>query len=308
MQLTKFTFSFSLIATLSLGLAQTALAADTCQLPYKTALPEYEYKLNKVMEVNGRQGITTDGKYLYVSGSTTLAKYDMNGKLLYENKTPFIGYQKEANHIGDIDIYNNELYVSSEWFADGVGTNIQIAIHNADTLALKRAFDFNPDSGQVEVSGITVDTVNKSIWMASWVGEESGRYLYEYDLETGKYKRKVHLQPVPQWIQGVFAYEGKLYLTADDGTADEKEHDHLYRVEISDKHNEGRVVLERTLDDVKDYGEIEGLVVNPMTKQMIIHSNRGKQIVLGMPKGFYPGYDREINELYFYDIKPRCEK
>lgn len=306
MKLSKLTFSLSIL-TFAMGLVQAAQATDSCQLPHKTALPQYEYTLNKVMEVNGRQGITTDGKFLYVSGSTTLAKYDMDGKLISENKTPFVGYKKEANHIGDIDIYNNELYVSSEWFADGVGTNIQIAIHDADTLALKRAFDFNPHSGQVEVSGITVDTVNKSIWMASWVGEESGRYLYEYDLDTGKYKRKVHLQPVPQWIQGVFAYEGKLYLTADDGTADEKEHDHLYRVEISDKHNEGRVVLECTLDDVKDYGEIEGLVVNPKTKQMIIHSNRGKQIVLGMPKGFYPGYDREINELYFYDMKPRCK-
>lgn len=306
MKLSKLTFSLSIL-TFAMGLVQAAQATDSCQLPHKTALPQYEYTLNKVMDVNGRQGITTDGKFLYVSGSTTLAKYDMDGKLISENKTPFVGYKKEANHIGDIDIYNNELYVSSEWFADGVGTNIQIAIHDADTLALKRAFDFNPHSGQVEVSGITVDTVNKSIWMASWVGEESGRYLYEYDLDTGKYKRKVHLQPVPQWIQGVFAYEGKLYLTADDGTADEKEHDHLYRVEISDKHNEGRVVLERTLDDVKDYGEIEGLVVNPKTKQMIIHSNRGKQIVLGMPKGFYPGYDREINELYFYDMKPRCK-
>lgn len=292
------------------GLCSSTLlyANQTCQAPYDQALPKYEYTLNKVMEVNGRQGITTDGKFLYVSGSTTLAKYDLKGKLLVENKQPFIGYAKEANHIGDIDIHNNELYVSSEWFADGVGKNIQIAIHDADTLALKRSFDFNPDSGQLEVSGITVDTVNNSIWMASWVGEESGRYLYEYDLTTGKYKRKVHLQPVPQWIQGVYAFEGKLYITADDGTADEKEHDHLYRVEISDKHNEGRVVLERTLDDVKDYGEIEGLVVNPATKQMIIHSNRGKQIVLGMPKGFYPGYDREINELYFYDMKPRCKK
>lgn len=286
----------------------TLYANDTCQTPYREALPEYTYKLNKVMEVNGRQGITTDGKYLYVSGSASLAKYDLNGKLIFENKQPFIGYQKEVNHIGDIDIHNNELYISSEWFADGVGTNIQIAIHDPDTLALKRSVDFNPDSGQVEVSGIAVDTVNNSVWMASWVGEESGRYLYEYDLTTGKYKRKVHLQPVPQWIQGIYAFEGKLYLTADDGTADEKEHDHLYRVEISDKHNQGRVVLERELSDVKDYGEIEGLVVNPTTKQMIIHSNRGKQIVLGMPKGFYPGYDREISELYFYDMTPRCKK
>lgn len=279
----------------------------SCKAPYSSALAKYEYRLEKVMEVNGRQGITTDNQFLYVSGSTSLAKYDLNGKLIIENKQPFLHYQKAANHIGDIDIYNNELYVSSEWFEDGVGKNIQIAIHDADTLALKRTFDFHPGSGQVEVSGIAVDTVNQSIWMASWVGEESGRYLYEYDLKTGKYKRKVHLQPVPQWIQGVFAFKGDLYVTADDGTADEKEHDHLYRVEISDKTNAARVVLERQLDDVKDYGEVEGLVINEKTNQLIVHANRGKQIVLGMPKGFYPGYDREINELYFYNMKPRCQ-
>lgn len=302
MRLTKLAILFSSV------LLSSTVYASTCDISVRSALPEFEYRLNKVMEVKGRQGVTTDGKYLYVSGSTTLAKYDLDGKLLLENTQPFIGYHKEANHIGDIDIHNNELYVSSEWFADGVGTNIQIAIHDAETLALKRAVDFEPSSGQVEVSGIAVDTVNNSVWMASWVGEESGRYLYEYDLSTGKYKRKVHLQPVPQWIQGVYAYQGKLYITADDGTADEKEPDHLYRVEISDKDNQGRVVLERTLDDLKDYGEVEGLVVNHDTKQMIIHSNRGKQIVLGMPKGFYPGYDREINELYFYDMTPRCNK
>lgn len=300
MRLTKLAILFSSV------LLNSTVYASTCDISVRSALPEFEYRLNKVMEVKGRQGVTTDGKYLYVSGSTTLAKYDLDGKLLLENTQPFIGYHKEANHIGDIDIHNNELYVSSEWFADGVGTNIQIAIHDAETLALKRAVDFEPSSGQVEVSGIAVDTVNNSVWMASWVGEESGRYLYEYDLSTGKYKRKVHLQPVPQWIQGVYAYQGKLYITADDGTADEKEPDHLYRIEISDKDNQGRVVLERTLDDLKDYGEVEGLVVNHDTKQMIIHSNRGKQIVLGMPKGFYPGYDREINELYFYDMTPRC--
>ena len=144
--------------------------------------------------------------------------------------------------------------------------------------------------------------------MASWVGEESGRYLYEYDLSTGKYKRKVHLQPVPQWIQGVYTYNGDLYVTSDDGTADEKEPDHIYRVEISDKNNEARVVLEKTLNDIRDVGEVEGLNVNPKTKQLLVHANRGKQIVLGMPKGFYPGYDREISEIYFYDMKPRCNK
>ena len=28
-------------------------------------------------------------------------------------------------------------------------------------------------------------------------------------------------------------------------------------------------------------------------------------IVLGMPSGFYPGYDREIHELFVYSIEPR---
>jgi hypothetical protein len=35
---------------------------------------------------------------------------------------------------------------------------------------------------------------------------------------------------------------------------------------------------------------------------MIVLANRGKRIVLGMPKGLYPGYEREIHELYVYRI------
>ncbi|EFX91309.1 hypothetical protein HMPREF0027_1630 [Actinobacillus ureae ATCC 25976] len=63
-----------------------SVANQSCLSPYAEALPKYEYTLNKVMEVNGRQGVTTDGKYLYVSGSASLAKYDLNGKLITENK------------------------------------------------------------------------------------------------------------------------------------------------------------------------------------------------------------------------------
>ena len=62
----------------------------------------------------------------------------------------------------------------------------------------------------------------------------------------------------------------------------------------------GKVVLERTFDDVRRAGEIEGLSVDPTTGELLVHFNRGKRIVLGMPKGFYPGYDREIHEVYVY--------
>jgi hypothetical protein len=63
------------------------------------------------------------------------------------------------------------------------------------------------------------------------------------------------------------------------------------------------VVPEETLDYVAMQGEIEGLDVDPATNQLLVLYNRGSRIVLGMVKGFYPGYDREISEVY---ICSRC--
>lgn len=51
--------------------------------------PKYEYTLKSVMPVAGRQGVACDGKYIYVSDSKKLFKYDMNGKLLKQNDNPF---------------------------------------------------------------------------------------------------------------------------------------------------------------------------------------------------------------------------
>lgn len=41
-----------------------------------------EYKLSKVIEVEGRQGIAADDKYYYISSSTELFKYDKEGNLV----------------------------------------------------------------------------------------------------------------------------------------------------------------------------------------------------------------------------------
>jgi len=61
-------------------------------------------------------------------------------------------------------------------------------------------------------------------------------------------------------------------------------------------------VLERMLDDVRLQGEIEGIAFDREKKQMLISYNRSLQIVLGMVRGFYEGYDREISEIYVYDM------
>ena len=275
------------------------LACCLLQPQDASANGKYIYKLKDVFPVAGRQGVACDGKFIYISGSKALYKYDMTGKLIAQNDRPFDGYPIASNHIGDIDVYNNEIYVSAENFMDGVGKDIQIAVHDTETLKLKRSFAFEPKSGQEEVSGITVDPVKKTVWMCSWVGGESGNYLYEYDL-AGKYLRKVHLQPVPQYVQGVFWTDGDLLVTADDGIADDNDPDHIYRVRITSS-SSAKVTLEKTLDEAIKQGEIEGLCIDPSNGDLLVLQNRGAQIVLGMPKGFYPGYDKEISEVYRYE-------
>lgn len=265
-------------------------------------LPENHYTLSSSAEVNGRQGVCSEGDYYWVSGSATLSKYDKNWNLIVENDDPFKGYETEVNHIADIDVYNNELYIGAEYFMDGVGKNIQIAVYDGDTLELKRTFPFEAKSGQLECSGIAVDPDSKTVWMCSWVGEESGRYLYKYALDNGDYLGKVHMQMPPQWLQGIAYYKGSLYMTADDGTADDDEPDHLYRTIISDNSTSCTVTLERTFDDVTRQGEIEGLTFDNQNDSLLILYNRGARIVLGMPKGFYDGYDKEISEVFTYEI------
>ena len=102
-----------------------------------------KYALERVFPVAGRQGIACDGEFYYVSGSTSLYKYTKEGELVAKEENPFKGYKVAANHVGDIDVFENELYLSIEWFVDGQGKDIQIAVHDADTLQFKRSFPFD---------------------------------------------------------------------------------------------------------------------------------------------------------------------
>ena len=261
------------------------------------------YTLLSSHEVAGRQGVACENGCYYVSGSTTLTKYDRNWNVLNENADPFsVGFEKEVNHIGDIDVFGGELYCGVELFLDGVAKNIQIAVYDAETLTLRRAFPFAPESGQTECSGIAVNPDDGTVWMCSWADGDSGRYLYKYDLASGAYLGKVHLHAVPQWIQGVAYHDGAYYITADDGDADLNEPDHIYKCVIADGATHRRVVEEKTLDDVTKQGEIEGLCFDGGGRLLVLY-NRGARIVLGMPVGFYDGYSREIHEVFVYQIE-----
>ena len=185
---------------------------------------------------------------------------------------------------------------------DGEGKNIQVAVYDGDTLKLKRIFPFRDDTGQMECSGIAVNPDSGTVYMTSWIDDESSEYLYMYDLDSGDYKGKMKMQPVPRWLQGIAYHDGSLYVTCDDGDADKDEPDHMYRIDVSADGKTGQVSLEKTLDDVTRQGEIEGLTFDEDKEQFLLLYNRGARIIAGMPSGFYEGYSEEIHEVFVYDM------
>jgi hypothetical protein len=126
-----------------------------------------------------------------------------------------------------------------------------------------------------------------------------------YDLDTGEYKGKLKLDPIPKWLQGIACYDGNLYVTSDDGDADDDAPDHMYRVDVSGDKKTGTVSLEKTFDDVTRQGEIEGLTFDEERGQFLLLYNRGAKIIAGMPSGFYEGYSEEIHEVFVYNIVSR---
>lgn len=271
-----------------------------------------QYRLKKVIPVKGRQGIAIDKDYYYVSDSKALYKYDKNGELVDKNMNPFKGLKQEANHFGDIDVFNGEIYTGAEIFIDGRGQNIQIAIYDAKTLKFKRSLNWDPRSGQVEVSGLAIDRERNMVWMSDWV---DSRYVYCYSLETGQYYTKMQCRPMPYWTQGIFIVDNTMLFTADDGESTFHIADCIYKADISNVpytgiHNgeaagaiAGKLELFREMTDFKRAGEIEGLSIDPVNDDLVVLNNRGVQIILGMPKGPFTkeGYTKEISELYVYE-------
>ena len=102
------------------------------------------YELLRVIEVAGRQGVATDGERYFVSGNTSLYVYSKSGELLVGNEAALQDLPRAGNHIGDIDVHNGELYAGVEFFEDGQGKDIQIAVYDAVTLRYRRSIPWEP--------------------------------------------------------------------------------------------------------------------------------------------------------------------
>lgn len=317
-------------------LLYTIIMSAACASAVHAAGIADSYKLKAVIPVAGRQGIAIDSSYYYVSDTRALYKYDKSGRLVQSNTSPF-KHPEVANHFGDIDVHNDEIYCGIERFEYGRGYNIAVSIYDAETLEWKRDLPWEPASGQVEVSGIAVDREKGLVWMSDWV---DSRYVYAYDLATGRYHTKLQCAPTPYWCQGIFVADGsKMLFSADDGEAAYGLPDNIYVADVSDApftglkdgeevvkdtpfsvklDDDGNPVMRRgqvaagagmarvshlrSMDDFRRAGEIEGLAIDPANGDLVVLNNRGTTIVLGMSQGpiTEEGYTGEVHELYIY--------
>lgn len=262
-----------------------------------------------------------------MSDTRALYKYDKQGNLIMKNDNPFKDPTK-ANHFGDIDIFNGEIYTGNEKFEFGQGHNISIDVYDAKTLKWKRTIPWVAESGQVECSGLAIDREKNMVWMSDWV---DSRYVYCYSLETGKYYTKMQCRPCPYWCQGIFIADGKMLFAADDGESTFGIADNIYVADVSNVPYTGlkdgtqvtvenfkavkkpgkvaagamagRLELFREMGDFRRAGEIEGLSIDPTNDDLVVLNNRGNQILLGMPIGPFveEGYTGEVHELYVYE-------
>ena len=300
-----------------------------------------EYRLKKVVQVPGRQGVAADKDYFYISDTRGLYKFDHNWNLVQKrvktDKDGLFPHPELANHFGDIDVYDGKIYTGNEHFNLGRGENISVSIYDAKTLQWIEDIPWSPESGQVEVSGVAVDREQGLVWLSDWV---DSRYVYAYSLATNKYYTKMQCRPEPYWCQGIYVCDGTMLFSADDGESTYQIPDNIYKADISgapyfglkqgtepvkkDPWNvktdaNGKVVTRTGLIaagafarpltlfmEMKSFrrcGEIEGLTVDPNTDDLLVLNNRGTQIILGMSQGPFKeeGYTGEIHEVYVYE-------
>ena len=81
---------------------------------------------------------------------------------------------------------------------------------------------------------------------------------------------------------------------------EENEEDHLYAVKVEPGASAAQVSLAKTFSEFKRVGEIEGISEDPRSGEFLVLANRGSRIILGMPRGLYPGYNHEIHEVYVF--------
>lgn len=214
------------------------------------------------------QGITTDGRYYYCTGTVLplgfhgLSKIDMQtGEVLVKRKKylPKALADKGFHHYGGCTYFEGKLYVAVE---DKDSTHPCIAVFSADTLKF---------TGEYKILGPEIQPNGNLPWCAA---DKDNRLLYtgyfnhcdhinEFHIDTLEFIRHIPISRVVEHTQGGEMWGGLIYISCHD-TWPKK---HIFSIDPAT--GETKLVMER--DAGKNLVESEGITICPMADGSFFH-------------------------------------
>jgi subtilase-type serine protease len=179
------------------------------------------------IDISRIQGVTTDGKNWYFSGTESLEKADIdfNSLLLVKPaipdslKNPSDFSDIGLNHIGDIDYSDGHLYISLDSSKRAPDTNGKyerpvFAVFDAKTMTFTgQAFKLNPPNGTKDIaSWVAVDAKNG---LGYGMAYESGTEIAVYNLSDWSFVKYVPLSQPIIAAQGGKVFNGWMYFSTD---------------------------------------------------------------------------------------------
>ena len=214
------------------------------------------------------QGITTDGRYYYCTGTVVPLKF--NGLTKIDMATGRIVLKKERylpqelarqgfNHYGGCTFFENKIYVAIE---DKEREHPCIGVFDADTLEF---------TGQYRILGPEIQPNGNLPWCAA---DKDTRLLYTgyfnhcdhinvLQIDTLDFVRHIPISRIVEHTQGAEMWNGLIYISCHD-TWPKK---HIYSIDPAT--GETKLVMERSAQH--NLVESEGITVWPMADGSFFH-------------------------------------
>ncbi len=215
------------------------------------------------------QGVTTDGKYYYTSGSltafgmTSITKWDAQTmELVVQNDSPipqeYVKYYG-SDHVGGISYYDGKIYAAVENEAEDLPLVITYDAENLEIVDIYRLPNKRLPDG---IPWCCVDGENGYLYCSQF---NEVKEILAFDLETMKYSHRIKLSKQVVRIQGGEVYDGILYLSSDIENSND---DKIITVDVESGAVEE--LCTRSLPSLAG-NEAEGITVFPMKDGSFIH-------------------------------------
>lgn len=214
------------------------------------------------------QGITTDGEYYYTSGTITamdvtgLAKWNAEDFSLVDSRLGVIPneYKEnyEFNHVGGISYYDGLIYAAVENKKKDRTLVITYDCETLDTVSVNEVENEYLTDG---IPWCAVDGDNGYVYCSPFHNVDK---IVAFDIDTMEFSHYIELSETVKRIQGGEVYDGKIYLSSDNG----ENTDTVYSVDV--ENGETQTVCERTVPGLAG-NEAEGMTVFPMSDGSVMH-------------------------------------